>query len=100
LNREQKAEKGMVEVSDVALEMCQPLRLKHWPPKTSPWLHSSRFRVEIKFGIVESNQSLSPIGINAEKIAEYSSWPDEYRVATQGFLAMVVIALRMLETWL
>jgi hypothetical protein len=77
--------------------------MKHWLPKTSPWLHSSRFRVEIKFGIVESNQSLSPSGINAEKIAEYLSWPDEYRVATQGFLAMVVIALgllRMLETWL
>ena len=92
----------MVRVLDVAMEMYQPLSLKHWPPKTSPWLRSSQSRVEIEFGIVESNQSLSPIGINAEMIAEYLFWPDGYRVAMRGFLVMIVITLgllRMLKTW-
>jgi hypothetical protein len=76
LNREQKKKKKKkkrVEVADVALEMCQPLRLEHWPPKTSPWLHSSQSRVEIEFGIVESNQSLTPLGNNAEMTAGYLS---------------------------
>jgi hypothetical protein len=71
LNREKKMKKKMVEVADVALEMCQPLGLEHWPPETSPWLHSSQSHEEIEFGIVESSQPLSPIGINAETTAEY-----------------------------
>jgi len=36
-------------------------------------LHSNQSRVEIEFGIIESNQSLTLVGINAEMTAEYLS---------------------------